>query len=132
VPRPATQAIYGRAAIIPHTAATSTPAAAGQAARPILLFGALGVVFGDIGTSPIHALRESLNAAGSTPAEAIVLGVVLLVFWAIVLVVALKYVTLVMRTDIDGEGGTMALLSLVRPLAGRLKGPLMRAGLAGA
>jgi KUP system potassium uptake protein len=113
-------------------AAVSTPAAARQAARPALLLGALGVVFGDIGTSPIYAFRASLKAAGGVPVETTVLGVLSLVFWAIVLVVALKYVVFVMRADNQGEGGTMALLSLVLPVGGRLKGVLLVVGLAGA
>ena len=90
-------------------AAVSTPAAAEHPARAILLVGALGVVFGDIGTSPIYAFRESLRAAGSVEAQATVLGILSLVFWAVVLVVALKYVVFVMRADNHGEGGTMAL-----------------------
>jgi KUP system potassium uptake protein len=113
-------------------AAVSTPAAARQAARPALLRGALGVVFGDIGTSPIYAFRASLKAAGGISVETTVLGVLSLVFWAIVLVVALKYVVFVMRADNQGEGGTMALLSLVLSVAGRLKGVLLVVGLAGA
>jgi KUP system potassium uptake protein len=72
-----------------------------------LVLGALGVVFGDIGTSPIYAFREALKAAGGNP-EAAVFGVLSLVVWAIVLVVAIKYVVFVMRADNEGEGGTMA------------------------
>src|SRR3954451_11306075 len=112
--------------------AVSTPAIAGHPAKSALLLGALGVVFGDIGTSPIYAFRESLKAAGGTGAEPTVLGVLSLVFWAVVLVVALKYVVFVMRADNQGEGGTMALLSLAIPVAGRLQGPLLVVGLAGA
>src|SRR3954447_20136405 len=96
--------------------AVSTPAIAGHPATSALLLGALGVVFGDIGTSPIYAFRESLKAAGGAPAEATVLGVLSLVFWAVVLVVALKYVVFVMRADNQGEGGTMALLALAVPV----------------
>jgi KUP system potassium uptake protein len=70
----------------------STPAIANYPFRGALLLGALGVVFGDIGTSPIYAFRESLRAAGDASREATVLGILSLVFWAIVLVVALKYV----------------------------------------
>src|SRR5947208_8195422 len=113
-------------------AAVSTPAAAERPARAMLLVGALGVVFGDIGTSPIYAFRESLRAAGGVEAQATVLGIMSLVFWAVVLVVALKYVVFVMRADNQGEGGTMALLSLAIPVAGRLQGPLLVVGLAGA
>jgi KUP system potassium uptake protein len=113
-------------------AAVSTPAAANEPTRNILMLGALGVVFGDIGTSPIYAFRESLKAAGGASAQATVFGVLSLVFWAVVLVVALKYVVFVMRADNQGEGGTMALLSLALPVAGRLRGALFVVGLAGA
>jgi KUP system potassium uptake protein len=93
-------------------AAVSTPAAAKHPARAILLVAALGVVFGDIGTSPIYAFRESLRAAGGIDSQAPVLGILSLVFWAVVLVVALKYVVFVMRADSQGKRGTMALISL--------------------
>src|SRR6201987_1318124 len=113
-------------------AAVSTPAAAEHPARAMLLVGALGVVFGDIGTSPIYACRESLRAAGGIEAQATVLGILSLVFWAVVLVVALKYVVFVMRADNQGEGGTMALISLALPAAGRLRTVLLAIGLGGA
>ena len=92
----------------------------------------LGVVFGDIGTSPIYAFRESLRAAGSVEAQATVLGILSLVFWAVVLVVALKYVVFVMRADNHGEGGTMALIALALPAAGSLRTVLLVIGLGGA
>jgi KUP system potassium uptake protein len=113
-------------------AAATTPAAAEHPVKAALLLGALGVVFGDIGTSPIYAFRESLKAAGSLSTEATVLGVLSMVFWAIVLIVALKYVTFVMRADNQGEGGTMSLLSLALPAAGRLHHILLVVGLGGA
>ena len=113
-------------------AAVSTPAAASHPAKPAVLLGALGVVFGDIGTSPIYAFRESLKAAGSGSPQSSVLGVLSLIFWAVVLIVAIKYVVIVMRADNQGEGGTMALLSLALPVAGRLQGTLLVVGLAGA
>ncbi|MDX7952674.1 potassium transporter Kup [Lichenihabitans sp. Uapishka_5] len=100
--------------------------------RPALLLGALGVVFGDIGTSPIYALRESLRAAGPAGGEQAVFGVVSLVIWAILIVVALKYVVFVMRADNAGEGGTMALLSLALRSAGRRRPAVLLAGLVGA
>jgi KUP system potassium uptake protein len=96
------------------------------------MIGALGVVFGDIGTSPIYAFREALKAAGETAAEATILGVLSLVFWAVVLVVAVKYVVFVMRADNQGEGGTMALLSLAVPVSGRWAGTVLAVGLTGA
>ena len=96
------------------------------------MLGALGVVFGDIGTSPIYAFRESLKAAGSATVESTVLGVLSLVFWAVALIVAVKYVMVVMRADNHGEGGTMALISLAVPVAGRAHKLLLVVGLAGA
>ena len=113
-------------------AATSTPAEARHPARGALLLGALGIVFGDIGTSPIYAFRESLKAAGDSATEATVLGVLSMMFWAIFLIVAIKYVVFVMRADNQGEGGTMSLLSLALPVAGRLRAALFVVGLAGA
>ena len=113
-------------------AAVSTPAAAEHPARAMLLVGALGVVFGDIGTSPIYAFRESLRAAGNVEGQATVLGILSLVFWAVVLVVALKYVVFVMRADNHGEGGTMALIALALPAAGSLRTVLLVIGLGGA
>ena len=104
------------------TSAVSTRAAGEHPLRAAMALGALGVVFGDIGTSPIYAFRESLRAAGPTLREPAILGVLSMVFWAVVLVVALKYVVVVMRADNRGEGGTMALLSLALPVAGRLRG----------
>jgi len=113
-------------------AAVATPAAAEHPARAMLLVGALGVVFGDIGTSPIYAFRESLRAAGTVEAQATVLGILSLIFWAVVLVVALKYVVFVMRADNHGEGGTMALIALALPAAGSLRTVLLVIGLGGA
>lgn len=73
---------------------------------------ALGVVFGDIGTSPLYTLRECLHAAGTTPVEAVVLGLLSLIFWTVISVVSIKYVVFIMRADNQGEGGIMALLAL--------------------
>lgn len=118
---------------MPHAvAAASTPAAAEHPVRAALLLGALGVVFGDIGTSPIYAFRELIKAAANVATETTVLGVLSMVFWAVVLIVAVKYVTFVMRADNQGEGGTMSLLSLALPTAGRLQYSLLVLGLGGA
>ncbi len=97
----------------PHTA---HPLRAG------LVLGALGVVFGDIGTSPIYTLQTLFNPADPHPVpitRANVYGVVSLVFWSVMTIVTLTYVTLVMRADNDGEGGVMALITLVRRIGGR-------------
>ena len=82
-----------------------------------LLLGAIGVVYGDIGTSPLYALKETF--VGPHPlavVEANVLGVLSLMFWTIMLLVSLKYVTIIMRADNRGEGGSLALLALVNTL----------------
>jgi KUP system potassium uptake protein len=75
---------------------------------------AIGVVFGDIGTSPLYTLSVTLGATGhATPTASDVLGIISLIFWALMAIVSLKYVVLVLRADNDGEGGILALLSLV-------------------
>jgi KUP system potassium uptake protein len=76
--------------------------------------GALGVVYGDIGTSPLYALREATAAAGGAANPATVLGVVSLIFWSLLLVISLKYVVLILRADNDGEGGILSLVALVQ------------------
>lgn len=79
-----------------------------------LMLAALGVVFGDIGTSPLYTLKECFgHEYGIQPTQANVLGILSLVFWAILIVVSLKYVVFIMRADNKGEGGIMALMSLV-------------------
>jgi len=79
-----------------------------------LTLGALGVVFGDIGTSPLYAMRQSALAAanGQTPGAFAVMGATSLIFWALMIVVTVKYVTFIMRADNDGEGGVLALAAL--------------------
>jgi KUP system potassium uptake protein len=85
----------------------------------ILTLGALGVVFGDIGTSPLYAMRESaLAAGGAHPGPAAVMGAVSLIFWALVIVVTVKYVIFIMQADNDGEGGVLALAALAHRSAG--------------
>ena len=82
-------------------------------AVPALTLAALGVVFGDIGTSPLYALKESFHATRGLPINEInVLGILSLIFWTITLIVSIKYVLVIMRADNNGEGGIMALLAL--------------------
>jgi KUP system potassium uptake protein len=83
----------------------------GGSPRRALLVGALGVVYGDIGTSPIYTLRECLKAANGNTAE-VIFGLLSLIFWSLMIVVTAKYVLFVMRADNDGEGGIIALLGL--------------------
>jgi KUP system potassium uptake protein len=79
-----------------------------------LTLGALGIVFGDIGTSPLYTLSECTNAAhGVPPTPDNVLGVLSLIFWSLVMVVTVKYLTFIMRADNHGEGGILALLALI-------------------
>jgi KUP system potassium uptake protein len=73
---------------------------------------ALGVVFGDIGTSPLYTFRQCLLAAGHTPLEPMIFGLLSLIFWTIVFVVSFKYLGYIMRADNQGEGGIMALMAL--------------------
>ncbi len=104
--------------------------------RAALTFGALGVVFGDIGTSPLYAMKETFSGEHElAPAEANVYGVISLVFWAITIIVSLKYVLLIMRADNGGEGGIMALIALVQGVvlrSARAKVVLIALGVFGA
>lgn len=80
---------------------------------PASVIGATGIVYGDIGTSPLYAFEKSVQAAGShDPAS--ILGLLSLIFWALLISVTLKYIVIVMRADNDGEGGVLALLALVQ------------------
>ncbi|SME98249.1 KUP system potassium uptake protein [Tistlia consotensis] len=104
-----------------------------RARLPGLALAALGIVYGDIGTSPLYAFRQAL--AGLTPTAGHVLGVLSLIFWSLIVVVSLKYLALVMRADNRGEGGILALLALLRPWRGRRtrsKAVLIAVGLFGA
>ncbi len=107
-----------------------------RASTRTLAVGALGVVFGDIGTSPLYALRESFeNESHRIPVvEDNVLGVLSLVFWALVVVITIKYLLFVIRADNKGEGGILALTSLIRHgsgTSGRVRGVLVLVGLFG-
>jgi KUP system potassium uptake protein len=83
-----------------------------------LLLAALGIVFGDIGTSPLYALRTvfSIDNGAVRPTQGDVYGVISLIFWSVTLIVSVKYVMVLMRADNDGEGGVMALAALARRL----------------
>jgi len=90
---------------------------AADTVRLALIVGALGVVFGDIGTSPIYTIQTVFNPSDPHPVPIStdnVYGVVSLIFWSVMIIVTLTYVTLVMRADNDGEGGIMALITLLR------------------
>jgi KUP system potassium uptake protein len=88
---------------------TSTPGPSLAA----LGLGALGVVFGDIGTSPLYTLKTVVDLTGGNPTPDVLLGVVSLIFWTLIVIVTIKYVSFAMRIDNDGEGGILALMSLI-------------------
>ncbi|MBV9861967.1 MAG: potassium transporter Kup [Alphaproteobacteria bacterium] len=96
--------------------------------------GALGIVYGDIGTSPLYALKQAAEAGGTVSPET-VLGIVSLILWALILIVSLKYAILIMRADNHGEGGIVALLALLdarHAPAGSWRASLLIVGLVGA
>ncbi|HEY8003214.1 MAG TPA: potassium transporter Kup [Phenylobacterium sp.] len=98
-----------------------------------LALGSMGVVFGDIGTSPLYAMREALRHSRATVApETAVLGVVSLVAWALILIVTVKYVVFLMRADNKGEGGTLALMALAQRIVPRRSGWVLLLGMVGA
>jgi KUP system potassium uptake protein len=117
--------------------ATSTEA---QVEAPVrtgfwaLTLGSIGVVFGDIGTSPLYAFREAVAGAaqGQPLTRAIVLGVLSLILWALFIVVTAKYVLLLLRADNNGEGGTLSLMALGQRALGRRSWPLLALGVIGA
>jgi len=95
---------------------------------------ALGVVYGDIGTSPLYGLKQAVDAGGMPSSEA-VMGIVSLILWSLLLIVALKYGILILRADNHGEGGIMALLALLdarHAARGSWRASLLIVGLVGA
>jgi KUP system potassium uptake protein len=105
---------------VPHQAHDTGNLSKGRLA--VLTVGALGVVFGDIGTSPIYAMRATVLATGGAlPGRMAVLAAVSMIFWSLIVVVTIKYVMLIMRADNDGEGGVLALAALAHrsPRLGR-------------
>ena len=93
--------------------------------RTALAVGALGVVFGDIGTSPIYTIQTAFDPSDPHPIAGVaqsVFGFVSLVFWSVTLIVTVKYVGLVMKADNQGEGGIMALISQIRQIGSEVPG----------
>jgi KUP system potassium uptake protein len=115
---------------------TSTEAHEGQATSGFwaLTLGSIGVVFGDIGTSPLYAFREAVTHAanGEAVTRTIVLGVLSLILWSLFIVVTAKYVLLLLRADNNGEGGTLSLMALGQRALGRRTWPLLALGVVGA
>ena len=112
--------------------------AAGARRRPLdwpAMIGVLGVVYGDIGTSPLYAFKASLTLfKGMAFSNTEVLGVLSMIFWSLFLIVTVKYVTLVMRADNHGEGGILALMALAQRVCNRpwSKAVVALVGIAGA
>src|SRR3974390_2742956 len=98
---------------------------------PALSLAALGVVFGDIGTSPLYTFKTVLDVTGHSEPAAI-LGALSLILWTLIIVTSLKYVALALRLDNCGEGGILALMALLRKMQVRRRPLIMLLGLAGA
>jgi KUP system potassium uptake protein len=104
----------------------------GKQASGLLALGALGVVYGDIGTSPLYALRETFHEAHNIAVSPVnVLGVLSLIFWSLIIVISIKYLVFIVRADNAGEGGVLALTALITPMTSKLKSPLVMLGLFG-
>src|SRR5271167_4783738 len=117
-------AVPEKASAAPKGMSVPTDQATPQSAQAqgfwALALGSVGVVFGDIGTSPLYAMREALAHTRATVEPHIaVLGVVSLVLWTLTLIVTVKYVIFLMRADNRGEGGTLALMALAQQALGR-------------
>ena len=100
-----------------------------------LALGSAGVVYGDIGTSPLYAFKESIShmaRTGGRLAQADVIGVISLMLWTLMVIVTLKYVSILMRFDNRGEGGTLSLMALVQKAGGRASGAILVVGMIGA
>ena len=102
-----------------------------------LTLGSVGIVYGDIGTSPLYAFRAAIKAASvdESPTPEAVIGAISLIIWSLILVVSLKYAILILRADNRGEGGIVALLALLRARRARpgtWRGSILLLGLVGA
>ncbi len=100
-----------------------------------LFIGCIGVVYGDIGTSPLYAFREAMLAAGAAHAgvqRADVIGILSLILWSLMIIVTLKYVIILLRADNDGEGGTLSLMALAQRAIGRHSTTVFLLGVTGA
>ncbi len=105
-----------------------------KASFSALTLGAIGVVYGDIGTSPLYAFRDSLHAmsGGGPIAPADILGILSLLIWSLILVVSIKYVAFLLRVDNRGEGGILALYTMVRLAIGKRSLPMLALAILGA
>src|SRR5450755_2469035 len=96
-----------------HAEAVAAETAPQHGALGPMAIGALGVVYGDIGTSPLYTFKTAIEWAGGEATPAVALGILSLVVWTLLITTSLKYVAIVMRFDNDGEGGILALMSLL-------------------
>ena len=110
----------------------------GNEGRPtsfwVLALGSIGVVYGDIGTSPLYAIKKSLTAAGGSAALApdMIFGVLSLMLWTLIVIVTLKYVVVMLQADNNGEGGTLSLMALAQRAVGERTSVVALLGMAGA
>jgi len=127
-------AVFANEPCAPHAPASEREHHASHPGRTAALtVGAIGVVFGDIGTSPLYAFREALAQAASDGLyREEIIGVMSLMIWALILVVTVKYVVLLMRADNQGEGGVLALCALAAPPRARMGGAVLLLGAIGA
>jgi KUP system potassium uptake protein len=120
---------------IPTTGSLEQEPAPGRTGLAALTLGSIGVVYGDIGTSPLYAFREAVAAAAADSGlitREIVLGVLSLILWALAIVVTVKYVLVLLRADNNGEGGTLSLTALASRALGRRTVPVIMLGIVGA
>jgi KUP system potassium uptake protein len=106
-----------------------------QAGKLALTIGAIGVVYGDIGTSPLYAMREAVRAAtgpDGTITQPVILGLLSLIFWSLIIVVTFKYIALLLRADNNGEGGILALTALIFRSLGKINFVVLALGMIGA
>src|SRR5262245_63656027 len=115
-----------------HSVQANGQAKANGRARQILplAIGAIGVVYGDIGTSPLYTLRQCFDTGGLATTPDNILGILSLIFWSVTAVVSIKYATIIMRADNQGQGGILALMALAmqRPRSKRQKTMLLLLG----
>lgn len=117
-----------------HGVAAAEAAAGHEGKRSFwtLTIGSVGVVYGDIGTSPLYAMRESLLHLGHPPSTEEIVGITSLLIWALVLIVTFKYVLILLKADNHGEGGTLSLMALAQEAIGRTSWPIVALGVVGA
>src|SRR5688572_5154119 len=124
-------AVPGEGQARPHAPVAGTPA---DSSFWALALGSVGVVYGDIGTSPLYAFREAVMAASEAGAVTRdnVLGVLSMILWALIVVVTIKYVLILLRADNNGEGGTLSLTALAARALGRRTPFVLLLGVIGA